>query len=141
VRTAWVYGEHGGNFIKTMLRLERERDTVSVVNDQHGSPTWSFDLAQALVVLAESKAAPGIYHFTNSGSATWYDLARAVFEEVGADPARVLPTSTESFPRPAPRPAYSVLSHDRWQAAGLPAPRWWRPALTMAMPAVRRRSQ
>ena len=112
---------------------------MSVVDDQRGSPTWSRDLADGLIALAESDAAFGTYHFTNGGSATWYDFARAVFEELGTDPARVLATTTEDFPRPAPRPAYSVLSHDRWLSAGLPAPRAWRPALTVAMPALAHR--
>jgi dTDP-4-dehydrorhamnose reductase len=138
VRTAWLYGETGSNFVKTMIRLERERETVSVVADQRGAPTWSLDLAEGLVELVKRQAPFGIYHFTNAGSATWYDLARAVFEELGADPGRVLPTSTQDFPRPAPRPAYSVLSHDRWCTAGLPAPRAWRPALGAAMPAISR---
>ncbi|MCW2637422.1 MAG: dTDP-4-dehydrorhamnose reductase [Blastococcus sp.] len=134
VRTAWVYGRHGGNFVRTMLRLESSRETVSVVDDQIGSPTWSADLAAALVELGDRPAAsPPVLHYTNSGQVTWCGLARAVFEEAGADPARVLPTTTEAFPRPAPRPAYSVLDGSAWIAAGLTPPRPWRPALTEAM--------
>jgi dTDP-4-dehydrorhamnose reductase len=132
VRTAWVYGATGGNFVKTMASLEAQRETVSVVDDQRGSPTWSRDLAYALVTLGRGSAAPGTYHVTNSGDATWYDLARAVFEEVGADPARVHPTTTDAFPRPAPRPAYSVLGNQRWRSAGMPPLRHWREALTAA---------
>jgi dTDP-4-dehydrorhamnose reductase len=132
VRTAWVYGQTGGNFVKTMARLERERDTVSVVADQRGSPTWSRDLATGLVALATTAPAYGIYHCTNTGEATWYDLARAVFEEVGADPDRVRPCSTDEFPRPAPRPAYSVLSDRAWRAAGLAPLPHWRDALRAA---------
>jgi dTDP-4-dehydrorhamnose reductase len=125
VRTAWVYGAVGNNFVKTMARLERERDTVSVVDDQRGSPTWSFDLATGLVALAASGAPGGIYHCTNAGETTWFGLTRAIFEELGADPDRVLPTTTAAFPRPAPRPAYSVLGNRRWLAAGLkPLPHW-----------------
>jgi dTDP-4-dehydrorhamnose reductase len=125
VRTAWVYGATGNNFVKTMARLERERDTVSVVDDQRGSPTWSADLARALVELARSDARPGTYHCTGSGDTTWCGFARAIFEELGADPARVLAITTEEFPRPAPRPAYSVLSDSAWRAAGLaPLPPW-----------------
>jgi dTDP-4-dehydrorhamnose reductase len=132
VRTAWVYGATGANFVKTMARLEAERETVSVVDDQRGSPTWSADLARALVELARSGAAPGIYHCTASGDTTWYGFTRAIFEELGADPARVLPTTTDAFPRPAPRPAYSVLSDTAWRAAGLTPMPAWRDALHAA---------
>ncbi|MBB3086142.1 dTDP-4-dehydrorhamnose reductase [Geodermatophilus sabuli] len=134
VRTAWVYGEHGGNFVRTMLRLERERPTVSVVTDQVGSPTWSLDLARGLVALgSREEPAPPVLHYTNTGAASWWEVARAVFEERGADPDRVLPTTTDAFPRPAPRPAYSVLDTGAWSAAGLPAPRAWRTALAEAL--------
>ncbi len=129
VRTAWIYGATGANFVKTMARLQRERDTVSVVDDQRGTPTWSADLAAALVQLARSDAPAGTYHCTNSGDTTWFGFARAIFEELGADPARVLPTTTEAFPRPAPRPAYSVLSDKAWRRAGLTPMRHWRDAL------------
>ena len=125
VRTAWVYGASGANFVKTMTRLERERETVSVVDDQRGSPTWSYDLARGLVALASSGAPGGIYHCTNTGETTWFGFTRAIFEELGADPERVLPTTTAAFPRPAPRPAYSVLGNRRWIEAGLdPLPHW-----------------
>jgi dTDP-4-dehydrorhamnose reductase len=132
VRTAWVYGASGNNFVKTMARLERDRETVSVVDDQRGSPTWSFDLARGLVALGESGAAGGVYHCTNSGETTWFGFTQAIFEELGADPARVLPTTTDAFPRPAPRPAYSVLGNGRWVGAGLPALQPWRAALDEA---------
>lgn len=132
VRTAWVYGASGANFVKTMARLERERETVSVVDDQRGSPTWAADLARGLVELASSAAPAGIYHCTNGGDTTWYGLARAVFEELGADPDRVQPTTTAVYPRPAPRPAYSVLSSHAWTAAGLTPLPDWRDALARA---------
>ena len=105
MRTAWVYGRTGGNFVKTMIRLAAERPTVSVVDDQIGAPTWSADLAAALVALgSRSDATPPVLHYTNSGVASWYDVARAVFEEIGADPARVLPT-TSAADGPARSPA------------------------------------
>jgi dTDP-4-dehydrorhamnose reductase len=132
VRTAWVYGATGGNFVKTMARLERSRETVDVVDDQRGSPTWSADLARALVELGRSAAVPGIYHCTNTGDTTWFGLTRAIFEELGADPSRVRPTTTAAFPRPAPRPAYSVLSDSAWRAAGLTPLPPWRDALRRA---------
>jgi dTDP-4-dehydrorhamnose reductase len=141
VRTAWVYGANGGNFVRTVARLERDRETIEVVDDQRGSPTWSADLARGLVALGHSDAPAGIYHGTNAGDTTWYGLARAVFAELGADPDRVRPTTTDRFPRPAPRPAYSVLSPAAWLAAGLPELPPWRDALarafTEAAPAFR----
>lgn len=136
VRTSWVYGETGANFVRTMARLEGVKDTLDVVDDQRGSPTWSRDLAAGLVALATSTAPPGVYHCTNSGETTWCGLARAVFAELGADPDRVRPTTTEAYPRPAPRPAYSVLSLRSWAAAGLPAPRPWDEALHAAFTEV-----
>jgi dTDP-4-dehydrorhamnose reductase len=132
VRTAWVYGETGANFVKTMARLERDRETLDVVDDQRGAPTWSADLARGLVALGRSTAPAGTYHCTNSGDTTWYGLAQAIFTELGADPGRVRPTSTDRYPRPAPRPAYSVLSPATWLAAGLPAMPPWRDALHRA---------
>ena len=132
VRTAWVYGETGTNFVKTMVRLERERETVSVVDDQQGSPTWSRQLAAGLIELAGSNAPAGIYHCTGGGHTTWYGFTPAIFEELGTDPARVLPTTTAAFPRPAPRPACSVLSDAAWRAAGLTPMPPWRDALREA---------
>jgi dTDP-4-dehydrorhamnose reductase len=143
VRTAWVYtGAPGCNdFVGTIWRLESERDTVSLVTDQVGSPTFSSDLADGLLQLAEHISAGGspatgtIVHASNAGSCSWFDLAQAVFAEVGADPARVLPTTSDTFPRPAPRPAYSVLSGQSWQKAGLTPLRDWRSALSAAIKA------
>jgi dTDP-4-dehydrorhamnose reductase len=137
VRTAWVYGGPSANFVDTMLRLERERDTLDVVADQLGSPTWAGDLAGALVELATAAPAPGVLHYVNAGQASWFDLARAVFELSGADPERVRPVDTAAFPRPAPRPAWSVLSVRAWLARGLSAPRPWRDALVDCLAARR----
>ncbi|QLQ39595.1 dTDP-4-dehydrorhamnose reductase [Micromonospora robiginosa] len=129
VRTAWLYGAHGRNFVTTVLRLAAERDRLDVVDDQHGQPTWSHRLAGRLVALADAAlagdAAPGVYHGTASGEATWYGLARAVFALRGLDPDRVRPTTSDRFPRPAPRPRYGVLAHGRWAAAKLPPPAHW----------------
>jgi dTDP-4-dehydrorhamnose reductase len=136
VRTAWAYGETGGNFVKTMARLEGVKDTLDVVDDQRGSPTWSRDLAAGLIALAAARPVPGVYHCTNTGETTWYGLARAVFEELGADPDRVRPTTSAQFVRPAPRPAYSVLSDAAWTGAGLRPLRPWREALSAAFAQV-----
>lgn len=134
VRTAWVYGAAGANFVRTMATLEAQRETLSVVDDQQGSPTWTADLAAGLLELAGSPAVPGgVLHATNGGSTTWCGFARAVFAEIGADPARVMPCTTADFPRPAPRPAYSVLSEKAWAAAGLTPLRPWQEALHSAI--------
>jgi dTDP-4-dehydrorhamnose reductase len=129
VRTAWVYGGPGGNFVDTMLRLERERDTVDVVADQIGCPTYVADLAAGLVALGRADVEPDTLHFVNSGRASWFDLAREVFRGAGADPDRVRPTDSTAFVRPAARPAWSVLSTAAWVAAGLDQPRAWQDAL------------
>jgi dTDP-4-dehydrorhamnose reductase len=139
IRTAWVYGAHGGNFVKTIIRLAGERDTLSVVDDQRGSPTWTHDLAVGLLELAErvvgeDPPSQQVLHCTGSGETTWFGFARAIFEELGADPERVSPCTTADFPRPAPRPAFSVLSSDAWKAAGLKPLPDWRSALTTAFP-------
>ncbi len=129
VRTAWLYGEHGPNFVDTMLRLAGERETLQVVNDQHGQPTWSLDLARQISRLIDRGVPAGIFHGTNSGETTWYGLARRAFELRGLDPERIQPTDSSSFVRPAPRPGYSVLGHDAWAQIGLAPMRDWNLAL------------
>jgi dTDP-4-dehydrorhamnose reductase len=133
IRTAWLYGEHGPNFAKTMLRLAASHDTVSVVTDQVGQPTWTLDLAKQIVALLETGATSGIHNGTASGEASWYDFARAIFSVCRLDPDRVRPTDSSQFVRPAPRPAYSVLGHDSWQRVGLNPLRDWRLALDDAV--------
>ena len=132
VRTAWLYGAHGPNFAKTMVRLARQHETVNVVDDQLGQPTWTADVARQIVLALDRNLSPGIYHATNSGQASWFEFAKAVFEVAGLDPNRVKPTTSDQFVRPAPRPAYSVLGHDHWNQAGLPPLRDWRLALIEA---------
>jgi dTDP-4-dehydrorhamnose reductase len=132
VRTAWLYGEHGPNFIKTMINLEKSKDTISVVNDQIGQPTWTKDLASQVINLVDSEVPAGTYHATSSGQTTWFGLTQTIFDLIGADPNRVLPTTTEAFPRPAPRPAYSVLGHENWRAVGMNPIRAWDEALIAA---------
>jgi dTDP-4-dehydrorhamnose reductase len=134
VRTAWLYGAHGPNFVRTMIRLERERPTVDVVDDQRGQPSWTADVARQLIALVRSGAAGGVYHATSSGETTWFGLAREVFALLGADPARVRPTTSSGYVRPAPRPSYSVLGHDAWAKAGLDPIGDWRHALRRAFP-------
>lgn len=137
VRTAWLYGAYGGNFVRTVLRLAGQRDTIDVVTDQVGQPTWTRHLAQRLVELGRAalagSAPPGIYHGTASGATSWYGLARAAFAATGLDPERVRPTTSATFPRPARRPAYSVLRHDAWAHAGLSPMPDWHDMLTQAL--------
>ncbi|CAN7344199.1 dTDP-4-dehydrorhamnose reductase [Knoellia sp. LjRoot47] len=132
VRTAWLYGAGGSNFATTMARLAGERETLSVVDDQRGQPTWTMDLADAIIRLVEADAPGGLWHGTSGGETTWFGFARAIFDELGLDPTRVNPTTTEAFPRPAPRPAYSVLGHERWASEGLHALPDWRDGLRRA---------
>lgn len=134
VRTAWLYGEHGRNFVATVLALAARGDTVDVVDDQHGQPTWSYDVAGLLVALGRADGAPpGVYHATGAGRTTWYGLARAAYELSGLDPGRVRPTTSAAFVRPARRPAFSVLGHARWATAGLSGLPHWRTSLAEAL--------
>jgi dTDP-4-dehydrorhamnose reductase len=140
VRTAWLYGPGGPSFVGTMLRLERERDTVDVVDDQVGQPTSTLALSSRLHELGEravaGEAAPGVLHATASGRTSWFGLARAVFALAGADPERVRPTSSAAFARPAPRPAWSVLGHDRWASCGLGPMPGWEESLAASLPSM-----
>lgn len=127
VRTSWVYGKYGNNFVKTMLKLASERDSVTVVADQIGSPTYTYDLAQFLIELVQTEKY-GVYHASNTGSCSWYEFAKAIFEESGIS-IRTEPCTTEQFPRPAPRPAYSVMDHSAIRQNGFKDLRPWREAL------------
>lgn len=132
VRTAWLYGAGGANFAKTMVKLAGSHETVSVVEDQLGQPTWTVDLAAQIVALLDADAPAGVYHGTNAGETSWYGFAKAVFSEAGLNPDRVTPTDSAAFVRPAPRPSYSVLGHEAWRAAGLEPMRAWDVALADA---------
>jgi dTDP-4-dehydrorhamnose reductase len=137
VRTAWLYGESGTNFVATMLKLAASRPGVSVVDDQRGQPTWTAALARQLVELGEAaragRAAPGVYHGTAAGEVTWYGLTKAIYTAAGLDPARVQPTTSDAFPRPAKRPAYSVLGHERWETTGVAVQPDWPEQLRAAL--------
>jgi dTDP-4-dehydrorhamnose reductase len=127
VRTAWVYGKFGQNFVKTMLRLAKEKEEIDVVNDQIGSPTYTVDLARFIIELVQTEKF-GIYHCTNSGSCSWYEFAKTIFEESNIS-VKVNPITTEQFPRPAARPKYSVLDNFAMKVNGFPMLRHWREAL------------
>lgn len=122
IRTAWLYGLHGQNFVETMLRLGRTGTALRVVNDQTGSPTYTRDLASATRALVTENAPSGVYHLTNAGQCTWYDFAREIFQNSGVS-VDLQPVTTASFPRPARRPAFSVLRNTKrpalptWQDA------------------------
>ena len=136
LRTAWVYGSYGkSNFVKTMLRLGKEREELKVVVDQVGSPTWAKDIATAITQLLINVDNPaGIYNFTNSGVASWFDLTKAIFEEakISGIPLkiqRVIPITTAEYPTPAVRPAYSVLSGQKISQQLGYIPPYWRDSL------------
>jgi dTDP-4-dehydrorhamnose reductase len=129
VRTAWLYGEHGPNFVKTMIDLEQSKETISVVDDQVGQPTWTKDLVTQIISMVDRKVPAGTYHGTSSGQTSWFGLTQRIYELIGADPKRVLPTTSDAFPRPAPRPLYSVLGHDKWAKVGMFSIRNWDEAL------------
>ncbi|KHT39458.1 dTDP-4-dehydrorhamnose reductase [Pectobacterium brasiliense] len=131
VRTAWVFSEYGNNFVKTMLRLAKERDTLSVVNDQRGCPTYAGDLAQAIISLLEKNAEGGIYHYCGDKEVSWYEFAKAIFSVaeqkavLNKTPA-LTPITTAQYPTPAHRPAYSTLTGGKIQALGIPLSDWQR---------------
>ncbi len=138
LRTAWVYGARGhGNFVKTMLRLGAEKEELRIVSDQIGNPTWSYDIANAIANLLnfpENQIPWGTYHFTNSGVASWYDFAVAIFEEghklnFPLKIKTVLPITTEEYPTPAQRPAFSVLSKAKFRKTLGVYPPYWRDSL------------
>jgi dTDP-4-dehydrorhamnose reductase len=148
VRTAWLYGAHGKNFVKTMLRLAGNGTAPGVVADQHGQPTWTADVAAQIHALIDKAAPPGVYHATSSGQTTWFGFAEEIFtlhrssqgqdQDEQSERGRLTPRpiTTAEYPVPAPRPAYSVLGHRAWPAAGIEPIGDWRDALRRAFPAI-----
>ena len=127
VRTAWLYGYHGPNFVTTMLNLAKTTKNISVVNDQIGSPTYTVDLANAIALLIK-RPSYGIYHVTNSESCSWYDFATEIFNQTNIE-VELKPVTTKEFPRPAPRPKFSVLENYNWKMEGYPKLRSYKEAL------------
>ncbi|MBR9922785.1 MAG: dTDP-4-dehydrorhamnose reductase [Bacteroidetes bacterium] len=129
VRTSWLYGPNGNNFLNTMLRLGREKESLQVVNDQIGSPTYTLDLAGALIqmiekLLEDNSRSGGIYNYSNEGTASWFDFAWNIMQETGLK-CRISPCSTDAFPRPAPRPAFSLMSKEKIRNDfGINIPHW-----------------
>ena len=136
-RTAWLYSAYGKNFAKTMAKLAfKDEADVSVVTDQIGQPTFAGDLALQIVDSIQIEIPFGIYHGTNSGQASWFEFAQEIFRLVGVDVARVKPVGSDAFSRPAKRPAYSVLGHDKWVGSGVDEMRDWKIALAEATPSI-----
>ncbi len=139
IRTAWLYSTFGNNFVKTMLRLGKERESLGVIFDQIGTPTYAADLAEAIMHIAEAEShsqvaqsenhTPGIYHYSNEGVCSWYDFTREIHHLAGITSCDVKPLHTEEYPTPAPRPMYSVLDKTKIkQTYGISIP-WWQDSL------------
>ena len=135
IRTAWLYGKNGNHFGKTILNLAKTKDSLNVVNNQLGQPTWTQDLAKLVVKIVESNIDSGIYHGTSSGQVSWFEFAQRIFFLAGLDVSRIQPVSSSEFIRPAPRPSYSVLGHNSLDKQGIAPIRNWNLALTEAFSA------
>ena len=139
IRTAWLYSKYGANFVKTMVKLSQgDSQRIEVVNDQIGQPTFATDLADKTIELIQSSQKSGIFHGTNSGETSWYELARYIFEINQADSSRIHPISSSASSFKAARPSYSVLSHQQWDRANIAVMRPWNIALKSAMPEILR---
>ena len=125
IRTAWLYSTFGNNFVKTMIRLGKERDSLGVIFDQIGTPTYARDLARAIFAAIRQGVVPGIYHFSNEGVCSWYDFTKAIHRLAGITTCQVKPLHTEEYPTPAKRPHYSVLDKSKIKATfGIEVPYW-----------------
>lgn len=125
IRTAWLYSTFGHNFVKTMIKLGRERDKLGVVFDQVGTPTYARDLARAIMQILEKGVVPGVYHFTNEGVTSWYDFTIMIHKLAGISGCQVSPLHTEDYPTPATRPHYSVLDKSKIKNTfGIEIPYW-----------------
>ena len=125
IRTAWLYSTFGSNFVKTMIRLGKEKEELGVIFDQIGTPTYARDLAQAIMVAIDKGIVPGVYHFSNEGVCSWYDFTKTIHRIAGIDTCHVKPLHTSEYPTPATRPAYSVLDKTKIKSTyGLEIPYW-----------------
>ena len=132
VRTSWLYGEYGSHFPRTIASLGKKLDVIEVVNDQTGQPTASRDVARMVGSLISAGLPSGVFHATNSGQTSWFHFAVSLFARAGWDANRIRPTTSENFVRPAHRPSWSVLGHQRWETIGVNQPRHWSEALDEA---------
>ena len=136
IRTAWLYSTFGNNFVKTMIRLGREREQLGVVFDQIGTPTYARDLARVILLAVDRGIVPGVYHFSNEGVTSWYDFTKAIHRLAGIDSCQVSPIHTEDYPVPAPRPHYSVLDKPKIKRTyGIDIP-WWEDSLKACIKAL-----
>ena len=125
IRTAWLYSTFGNNFVKTMLRLGREKEQLGVIFDQVGTPTYARDLARAIYAAIAQDVPAGVFHFSNEGVCSWYDFTRAIHRIAGITTCRVRPLHTEEYPTPAARPHYSVLDKTKIkETLGIDIPHW-----------------
>ena len=125
IRTAWLYSEFGNNFVKTMIRLGREREQLGVIFDQVGTPTYAHDLATVIMTAIDKGIKPGIYHFSNEGVTSWYDFTKSIHRLSGITTCKVSPLHTVEYPTPANRPAYSVLDKTKIKTTyGIEIPHW-----------------
>lgn len=129
IRTAWLYSSFGNNFVKTMLRLGKEREALGVVADQTGTPTYARDLAMAIIEILRQGIIPGVYHYSNEGTTSWYDFTKAIHRIAGINTCCVKPIHTEDYPTPAKRPHYSVLDKTKIKSTFNISIPWWEDSL------------
>lgn len=133
LRTSWLYSEHGHNFCKTMLRLAKEKDVLSIVSDQVGTPTYAGDLAEVIIkIIATDSSDYGIYHYSNEGVASWYDFAKAIFDLSNSD-IELHPIRSEAYPTPAERPAFSVMDKSKIKSTWDVTIPYWRDSLIVCL--------
>ena len=133
LRTSWLYSQYGSNFVKKMIELEKVKETLSVVNDQIGQPTWCSDVATFTLENLLLTNITGLHHLTNAGSTSWFHFAQRIFELLGKDKNRILPVPSSQFPQKAKRPNYSVLDHSDWKELKIEPLRDWENAITDAI--------
>lgn len=129
IRTAWLYSSFGSNFVKTMIRLGKERDTLGVVADQIGTPTYARDLAASILEIIKQGIVPGVYHYSNEGSTSWYDFTKSIHRIAGINSCNVMPIHTEDYPTPAKRPHFSVLDKSKIKNTFNITIPWWEDSL------------
>ena len=136
IRTSWLYGTSGKNFVKTIAGKAIKNEEARVVNNQIGSPTSARDLAGAIISIVNNEPKPGIYNYSNEGSCSWFEFAQRIYERVGANPALVLPISSDSLNLIANRPRYSLLSKEKWKSSGLAMVPRWEDSLDLLLPEI-----